>query len=130
MGSIPELFIKFILIILHLAIVFIAAYIILFSKDIKVLVLQLVVQTSVFIALQVNNGCLLSKYEQFGGDFNATASGKKLFFLTSDICDADFEKMFVGIPLSLLILKIILISYPLIRDNNIDDLMKKYFKLG
>ena len=124
MATCLEIVLKAVFITVHLLIVFISAYLILFSKDMTVLMFQLFIQTIVFIALEINDGCLLSKYELIGGDFSSTFVGKQLFFIKGDICDADFEKMFVGVPLGLLILKILLIVFPIIKDNNVDDLLK------
>lgn len=83
---------------------------------------MLVIQIIVFALLVVNNGCLMSRFELIGGDFlSSTLIGKKLFFLSDGVKDADFEKIFVGVPLLLILLKIVMVAFPVLPMKQSSD---------
>lgn len=122
MNAILAFAVKCFLIFLHLFVVWITAITILFSEDIYVLTFLLLVQIIVFALLVVNNGCLMSRFELIGGDFlSSTLIGRKLFFLSDDVKDADFEKIFVGIPILFLILKIVMVAFPVLPMDKASD---------
>jgi len=106
--------IKIILTIIHLIIVFFTAVAVLVIDDIYLLIGLFILQILVYTSIILNDGCVLSKYELIGGEtMTSTYIGKKAFFLSDSIKNSDFEKMFVGIPLGLLALKIILLLFPI-----------------
>ena len=116
--------IKIVLITIHLSIVFFTAVSLLFIDDIYLLIGLLILQMLVFTAIVINDGCVLSKYENIGGNtMTSTYIGKKAFFMSDSIKNSDFEKMFVGIPLGLLILKIILLLFPIFEYKTYDKNM-------
>lgn len=122
MNDILEFIIKCFLILLHLFVIWITAITILFSEDIYILTFLLVIQIIVFALLVVNNGCLMSRFELIGGDFlSSTLIGKKLFFLSDGVKDADFEKIFVGVPLLLILLKIVMVAFPVLPMKQSSD---------
>ena len=114
MATTGEITLKILLMVIHLTIITITAIVILFSEDLYILLCLLIIEFIVFTGLIVNNGCQLSKYELVGGNFSSTTLGKKLFWLSDNIEHSDFEKMFVGVPLGLLLLKTILVAFPLL----------------
>lgn len=64
----------------------------------------------------------MSRFELIGGDFlSSTLIGRKLFFLSDDVKDADFEKIFVGIPILFLILKIVMVAFPVLPMDKASD---------
>lgn len=121
MGAPEEIVLKIVLITIHLIMVSVTAVIILFSNNLYILISLLIVQIIVYISLIINKGCLLSKFERVGGDFSSTMLGKKVFFLSENIQDQDFEKLFVGIPLILLLFKTILVTFSLFQDKKTDS---------
>lgn len=103
---------------IHFLALLISAVLLLFSNNIDILCIQLLVQTLVYIMLYIYDGCTLSKLEHIGGNkFNSTFIGKKIFFIGDGTSNSDFEKLIVGIPLGLLFLKI------LFNSNKIDKLL-------
>jgi hypothetical protein len=114
---------------LHFLGVGVVTLIILFSEDIWLLIAIIICQTLVFTQLVLINGCIVSKYEHMIGDssFNLSDVCKKIFFLSNDMPQADFEKMIVGIPLLLCILKL---GFMLLPEDISSDLQKKYFTLA
>jgi len=109
---------QIIFICIHFLAVLISAVLLLFSNNINILCIQLLVQTLVYMMLCIHDGCTLSKLEYIGGNkFNSTFIGKKFFFIGDNTSNLDFEKLIVGIPLGLLFLKI------LFNINKIDKLL-------
>ena len=128
MDSYLQIAIKFLLIVIHFVGVTIVTLIILFSEDPVVLTAIIICQSIVFYQLILVNGCLISKYEWlFGGDFNGTDIGKKMFFLSDDLPPADFEKMIVGIPLLLCVMKLGLMLMP---KHFLSKVQKKYMSFA
>jgi len=101
--------IKLFLINIHLFVIFVSAYLLLFLKNPYILLAQFIIQAVVFIGIVLLNGCMLTKLEASDSIISATYIGKQIFFIDEPISDASFEKFFVGVPLGLLLLKIILI---------------------
>jgi len=113
--------IKNILTIIHLIIVFFTAVAVLVIDDIYLLIGLFILQILVYTSIILNDGCVLSKYELIGGEtMTSTYIGKKAFFLSDSIKNSDFEKMFVGIPLGLIGLKILLLLFPLFDYKKYD----------
>lgn len=110
--------IKIILVLLHVFVIFVSAYCILFIRKINILLLHLLTLIIVFGLIVIYDGCLLRKYETIGGDLTCTVIGKKIFFLDNSMSDTNFEKLFVGIPIGLLLLKIILLVCGLDKYND------------
>jgi len=107
---------------LHFIGVIMVTLIILFSDDMYFLLAIIISQTLVFTQLVVIDGCIISKYEHmFGDNFNLSDMCKKLFFLSNDVPQADFEKMIVGIPLMLCIFKLGFMLLPKDLSNSIKD---------
>jgi hypothetical protein len=121
--------IKFFIMILHFLGVAIVTLIILFSEDIWLIIAIIISQTLVFIQLVLINGCIISKYEHMLGDssFNLSDVCKNMFFLSKEMPQADFEKMIVGIPLLLCIIKL---GFMLLPADISSDIQKKYFTLA
>ena len=116
--------VKIFIMLLHLIGVIVVTLIILFSDDMYFLLAIIITQTLVFTQLVVIEGCIISKYEHMlGDDFNLSDVCKKLFFLSNDLPQADFEKMIVGIPLMLCILKL---GFMLLPKNISNSLKEKY----
>jgi hypothetical protein len=129
MATTGEITLKILLMVIHLTIITITAIVILFSEDLYILLCLLIIEFIVFTGLIVNNGCQLSKYELVGGNFSSTTLGKKLFWLSDNIEHSDFEKMFVGVPLGLLLLKTILVAFPFLPAKKLVNnfgVYKKY----
>lgn len=106
MDSYLQFIIKIFIILIHFIGVTLVTLIILFSEDMLILGLIIICQTIVFTQLILIDGCIISKYEWiFGEGFTLTDIGKKMFFLSDALPPADFEKMIVGIPLLLCIIK-------------------------
>ncbi len=128
MDSYIQIAIKFILIVIHFIGVVIVTLIILFSEDPVVLGAIIICQSIVFYQLIINDGCMMSKCEWlFGGDFNLTDLGKKIFFLSDGLKPADFEKMIVGVPLLLCIMKLCLMMMP---KHFLSKVQKKYMSFA
>ena len=116
---------------LHLVGVIAVTLIILFSDDMYFLLAIIITQTLVFTQLVVIEGCIISKYEHMLGDnFNLSDMCKKLFFLSNDVPQADFEKMIVGIPLMLCILKVGFMMLPKSISNSLKDKYMTFAKLN
>ena len=100
--------IKIFIMLVHFIGIIIVTLIILLSEDIWLMIAIIICQTLVFIQLIIINGCLVSKYEHMLGDtsFNLSDICKNMFFLSKDMPRSDLEKMIVGIPLLLAILKL------------------------
>jgi len=104
---------KLCIILLHIVGVTIVTLIILFSEDLLLLFVIIACQTIVFLQLVVFDGCLVSKYEfGLGNNYSVSDIGKKLFFLSDNLPCADFEKMIVGIPLLICIMKFCMMLLP------------------
>jgi hypothetical protein len=101
------------IIIIHIVAVILITLTILFSEDLLLLFAIIVCQSIVFLQLIVFDGCLVSKYEfGLGSDYSVSDIGKKLFFLSDDLPCSDFEKMIVGIPLLICVMKFCMMLLP------------------
>lgn len=111
-----EILLKIFFISIHLFVIGVSAIILLCVEDVYIITLLLITQIIVFKLLLVNDGCLLSKYEFIGGKLTLFEIAKKVFFLSDSIKTQDFEKIFVGLPILMLLTKLIIIVfiYPLI----------------
>jgi hypothetical protein len=69
----------------------------------------------------------MRKCESIGGYLTSTFIGKKIFFIEEPMFDTNFEKLFVGIPIGLLLLKIILILSGTDKySSQVEELIVKY----
>lgn len=120
--------VKFFIMLLHFLGVGVVTLIILFSEDIWLLIAIIISQTLVFTQLVLINGCIISKYEYMLGDssFNLSDVCKNMFFLSKDMPQADFEKIIVGLPLLLCIIKLGFMLLP----ADISSGIQKYFTLA
>jgi hypothetical protein len=119
--------IKFGLVALHVVVICISSYCILFIRNTTILLIHLIVLVLVFALIVVYDGCLMRKYETIGGYLTTTFIGKKIFFIEEPMCDTNFEKLFVGIPLGLLLLKIIAILSGTDKySSQVEELIVKY----
>lgn len=124
MDSYLQIVIKIFIILIHFIGVTLVTLVILFSEDILLLGLIIICQTIVFTQLILIDGCLISKYEWFFGEgWTLTDIGKKMFFLSDGLHAADFEKMIVGIPLLLCIIKFGVMMLP---KHFLSKVQKKY----
>lgn len=124
MDSYLQYIIKIFIILIHFIGVTLVTLIILFSEDILILALIIICQTIVFTQLILIDGCLISKYEWlFGEGWTLTDIGKKMFFLSEALPPADFEKMIVGIPLLLCVIKFGVMMLP---RHFLSKVQKKY----
>lgn len=104
------LFIKVISILLHITVILITVFIILFSNNKLLLSILAVCQFITFYLIIQFNGCIISKYEEIDGGSNLTKMAKRVLHLSDDMNCEDFEKMFVAIPLLLCIIKLSIIT--------------------
>lgn len=124
MDSYLQYIIKIFIILIHFIGVTLVTLIILFSEDMLILGLIIICQTIVFTQLILIDGCLISKYEWlFGEGWTLTDIGKKMFFLSEALPPADFEKMIVGIPLLLCVIKFGVMMLP---RHFLSKVQKKY----
>lgn len=124
MDSYLQYIIKIFIILVHFIGVTLVTLIILFSEDILILALIIICQTIVFTQLILIDGCIISKYEWFFGEgWTLTDIGKKMFFLSEALPPADFEKMIVGIPLLLCVIKFGVMMFP---RHFLSKVQKKY----
>ena len=106
-----EILLKLFFISIHLFVIGVSAIILLCVEDVYMITLLLITQIIVFKLLLVNDGCLLSKYEFIGGKITLFEIAKKVFFLSDSIKTQDFEKIFVGLPILMLLTKLIIIIF-------------------
>lgn len=118
--DVVNIFLKILFITVHLFVIGVSAIVLLCVEDIYMILLLLITQIIVFKLLLINDGCLLSKYEFIGGKITLFEIAKKVFFLSDSIKTQDFEKIFVGIPIVMLLTKllIILVVYPFISSKS------------
>lgn len=90
--------------VLHIIIVTISMFVVLFGQNIKILFILLVILLLVYLQVILANGCILSKLEFY----NLTDIIKKCFFLEKDMNINDIEKILVGLTLGACFYKLVI----------------------
>ena len=93
--------------ILHIIIVSISMFIVLFGQNTKILFILLAILSLVYLQVILANGCILSKFEFY----NLTEIIKKCFFLEKDVQVNDIEKILVGLTLAACCYKLAIIFF-------------------
>jgi hypothetical protein len=112
------------LMIIHLSMVTVSGAFLLFSENVQALCFLAVVMIVVFGLLIVNNGCIGTQYELKFAGITLTEFAKKLLFISDNVSNCDFEKMIIGIPLLLTLLKIIGLTLSTNNNANKNTLLK------
>jgi len=92
---------------LHIIIVSISTFIVLFGQNTNILFTLLVILSLVYLQVVLANGCILSKLELY----NFTEIIKKCVFLEKDVQVNDIEKILVGYTLAACFSKLVIIGF-------------------
>jgi len=109
-----KIFIKYLVIFLHIIVIGCSLVPLLFTENLKVLGFLFFLVLLVFIQILVYDGCIMSKYERVTGDkyeFVPIEIIKKLLCINENIYLADLQKILVGFTLMIYLIKIVIILF-------------------
>jgi hypothetical protein len=93
--------------VLHIIIVSVSLFIVLFGKNTKILFILLIILSLVYLQVILANGCILSKFELY----NLSEIIKRCFFIDEVVHTNNIEKILVGLTLAACFYKLAIILF-------------------